>query len=76
MDKKLMIAWLQSQQKQKTELDWYNRNLVKESLTAKEEQIAKKMKPALSNMKQQYGEEKGENVFYGTVKKEAVKKEE
>jgi len=27
MDKKLMMAWLQAQKKQTTELDWYNRNL-------------------------------------------------
>jgi hypothetical protein len=69
--------WLTSQSKPaKTEIDWQNRNLVKESLTAKEEEVAKHMKSALPKMKEQYGEKKGENVFYGTVKKQAAETKE
>jgi len=77
----MMNAWLQSQA-QKAELTTtrvQQKRLgidLNEQLSAKEEAIAKKMKPAMANMIKQYGKEKGTRVFYATVREEAKKKKD
>lgn len=81
MDPRMMNAWLQSQaQKQElTTTRVQQKRLgidLNEQLSAKEEAIAKKMKPAMANMIKQYGKEKGTRVFYATVREEAKKKKD
>ena len=46
----------------------------KSPLSGREEAIAKKLKPALQKMKDQYGDTKGKEYFYGHIRNLAKKK--
>lgn len=46
----------------------------KSPLSDKEEALVKKLKPRLTKMKSQYGEEKGKQYFYGMIRNIAKKK--
>jgi hypothetical protein len=81
MDKRMMNAWLnaQAQKAELTTTKVQQNRLginINEQLSAEEEAIAKKMKPAMANMIKQYGKEKGTSVFYATVREEAKKKKD
>lgn len=46
----------------------------KTPLSPKEEEIAKRLKPALQKMKDQYGETKGKEYFYAHIRNLGKKK--
>jgi hypothetical protein len=49
-------------------------NEIDSPLSSKEEKVAKKLKPALQKMIQQYGKEKGKEFFYGMIRNKAKRK--
>ena len=81
MDPRMMNEWLkaQSQKQQPSTRSMQQQRLgvpITEQLNAQEEAIAKSHKSMLNNMVKQYGQEKGTNAFYASVREMAKKKKD